>query len=234
MVLPLYNEERHIARVLAFIRTLDFIDEVVVVDDGSTDGTIELVRRGSWDRVHVIRLGNNVGKTKAVLEGVRAASHDTIYLFDGDLIGMTYSEMKLLLDRYREGHDLAVMHYGGQRFLSQLLVDPSPAISGVRVLSRDDFTRVSFRPRDRFQLDQRITEYFLDNGHRIAVVNSPGLRTPSKLEKYGFWKGFPLDQKARWQILTGNGVLGIPRLLLRFRYLRSLVNGHDDGGRQGR
>ncbi len=226
MVLPLYNEEQNICGVLRFIRTLDFVDEVVAVDDGSTDRTADLVRSGGWSSVRLIQRASNGGKTKAVIKGVDAARYDTILLFDGDLTGVTYAEMKLLLARHRQGYDLAVMHYGGQRFLSQRFVDASPAVSGVRVLARKHFARIGFLEGDRFQLDQRITDYFMDNGFRIAIVNSPGLRTPSKSDKYGFWKGFPLDVKARWEVLMGNGIVGLPRLVRRFRYLRSLV---DDG-----
>ena len=79
MIIPAYNEEKRIGKVLQ--RMPDFIDEVIVVDDGSKDKTSE-VARGFGAKV--IRLERNQGKGRAMSEGIKKANGDIIVFIDAD------------------------------------------------------------------------------------------------------------------------------------------------------
>lgn len=79
MIIPAYNEEKRIGKVLQ--RMPDFIDEVIVVDDGSKDKTSE-VARGFGTKV--IRLEQNQGKGRAMSEGIKKANGDIIVFIDAD------------------------------------------------------------------------------------------------------------------------------------------------------
>ncbi|AHF79945.1 dolichol-phosphate mannosyltransferase [Thermococcus paralvinellae] len=79
MIIPAYNEEKRIGKVLQ--RMPEFVDEVIVVDDGSKDRTSEVARKFG---VKVIRLEQNQGKGKAMSEGIKAASGDIIVFIDAD------------------------------------------------------------------------------------------------------------------------------------------------------
>ncbi|CAD5244289.1 glycosyltransferase family 2 protein [Thermococcus camini] len=84
VVIPAYNEEKRLPSVLEGIP--DFIDEVIVVDDGSGDGTYEVARAFSEKdpRVKAIRLERNCGKGCAMRRGVEEASGDVIVFIDAD------------------------------------------------------------------------------------------------------------------------------------------------------
>jgi len=84
VVIPAYNEEKRLPNVLEGIP--DFIDEVIVVDDGSGDGTYEVARAFSEKdpRVKAIRLERNCGKGCAMRRGVEEASGDVIVFIDAD------------------------------------------------------------------------------------------------------------------------------------------------------
>jgi cellulose synthase/poly-beta-1,6-N-acetylglucosamine synthase-like glycosyltransferase/peptidoglycan/xylan/chitin deacetylase (PgdA/CDA1 family) len=83
VVVPAYNEKEGIeAAVRSFVNS-DHPVEVVVVDDGSTDGTADLVEALALPSVTVIRQPN-AGKPAALNAGIRAASSDLLVLVDGD------------------------------------------------------------------------------------------------------------------------------------------------------
>ena len=84
VVIPAYNEEKRLSEVLG--RIPDFVDEVIVVDDGSTDGTHEVagVFAGKDPRIKAIKLEENCGKGCAMREGVRQAIGDIVVFMDAD------------------------------------------------------------------------------------------------------------------------------------------------------
>jgi len=88
ILMPVYNErervEQAIAEVLATELPTDF--ELIIIDDGSTDGTREILRNGDWgDRVRLIEHEHNQGKGAAIQTGLREARGDFSCIFDADL-----------------------------------------------------------------------------------------------------------------------------------------------------
>jgi dolichol-phosphate hexosyltransferase len=88
ILMPVYNErervERAIAEVLETELPTDF--ELIVVDDGSTDGTREILRGGNWDgRVRMFEHDQNRGKGAAVQTALSHADGEFSAIFDADL-----------------------------------------------------------------------------------------------------------------------------------------------------
>jgi dolichol-phosphate hexosyltransferase len=95
--MPVYNErervEAAIAEVLATELPVEF--ELIVVDDGSTDGTREILRAGDWDgRVRLFEHAHNQGKGAAVQTALTHAAGDLAAIMDADL---EYDPKDLLL-----------------------------------------------------------------------------------------------------------------------------------------
>ncbi|WP_326607574.1 bifunctional polysaccharide deacetylase/glycosyltransferase family 2 protein [Streptomyces sp. NBC_01799] len=85
VVVPAYNEQECITNTLLSLARSDHPVEVIVVDDGSTDGTATLVEDMDLPMVRLIRQPNS-GKPTALNTGVAAASHDLIVMMDGDTV----------------------------------------------------------------------------------------------------------------------------------------------------
>jgi glycosyltransferase involved in cell wall biosynthesis len=88
ILMPVYNErervERAIAEVLATELPSDF--ELIIIDDGSTDGTRQILRNGDWDpRVRLFEHDQNQGKGAAIQTGLAQAQGDFSCIFDADL-----------------------------------------------------------------------------------------------------------------------------------------------------
>ena len=88
VLIPMYNEERTIGTVLEKVLALgDVIKEIIVVDDGSTDGSAGLVEAIAEVQplIRFFRLGRNRGKTAAVRHALAQARGEIIIIQDADL-----------------------------------------------------------------------------------------------------------------------------------------------------
>ncbi|MFJ7076253.1 bifunctional polysaccharide deacetylase/glycosyltransferase family 2 protein [Streptomyces sp. NPDC098781] len=89
VIVPAYNEKECIANTLESLSKSTHPIEIIVVDDGSTDGTSEIARNAARElgmtNVRVIRQ-ENAGKPAALNNGVRSASYDIVVMMDGDTV----------------------------------------------------------------------------------------------------------------------------------------------------
>jgi hypothetical protein len=84
VVIPLYNKARHIARAVESVRTQKFQDfEIIVVDDGSTDGSGDVVRRIGDARLRLIEQPNG-GECAARNRGITEARSELVAFLDAD------------------------------------------------------------------------------------------------------------------------------------------------------
>ncbi|MEV4555385.1 glycosyltransferase [Kitasatospora sp. NPDC049285] len=85
VLVPAYNERECIANTLNSLAASDYPIEVIVIDDGSTDGTADIVEEMAMPFVRLIRKVNG-GKSSALNTGIAAASHEIIVMMDGDTV----------------------------------------------------------------------------------------------------------------------------------------------------
>jgi glycosyltransferase involved in cell wall biosynthesis len=85
VVMPVYNERETILQVIAAVLRVDLEKELIVVDDGSSDGTRELLATISDPAVRVILHDRNQGKGAALRTGFAAANGDVVLIQDADL-----------------------------------------------------------------------------------------------------------------------------------------------------
>lgn len=139
-VVPVYNEEQTLAAVLAALQETAGIDEVLVVSDGSTDGTAAVARAMG---VTTVELHRNHGKGLAMAAGVAHTAAPVILFVDGDIAGLEPPVLRNLIAPVVRG-ELA-MHIGVRHrgpFIDAFHRRFGPQLSGIRCLRRDVFTRV--------------------------------------------------------------------------------------------
>jgi glycosyltransferase involved in cell wall biosynthesis len=114
VVIPVYNEKDTIAEILRRVKTTGRADEIILVDDGSTDGTREILRTlASPPAVKVVFHDKNLGKGAALRTGFQQASGEVILVQDADL-EYNPSEYPALLEPIECGQADVVY---GSRFL---------------------------------------------------------------------------------------------------------------------
>ncbi|MBV9489612.1 MAG: glycosyltransferase family 2 protein [Verrucomicrobia bacterium] len=106
VIVPVYNEEGSIPQLQQELRTAlaGYAHEVIFVDDGSVDRSIDRVQRDPG--VRVLGLEKNMGQSAAMYAGLQAASGRILVLIDGDLQNDP-RDIPRLLDEIRRGADLA-------------------------------------------------------------------------------------------------------------------------------
>lgn len=85
VIVPCYNERATIAELLARVLQSPWVNEVVIVDDGSTDGTRDILARLEDGRLRVELHERNSGKGAALRTGFRLATSDFVVVQDADL-----------------------------------------------------------------------------------------------------------------------------------------------------
>lgn len=192
-VIPAYNEAPRIAAVLRSVIGHPAIDEVIVVDDGSADGTAEIV--SGIDGVRLIRMPRNGGKSRAVAAGIEAALGDLLLLLDSDLMGLSGTDLNALIAPVRAGQaDVAISLRGNAPGLWRAI--GLDYISGERVVPRALLgSPEALRSLPRFGLEVYMNRRILAAEARIAVVRWPGVASPWKGAKRGRLAGVMADAK---------------------------------------
>jgi glycosyltransferase involved in cell wall biosynthesis len=188
VIIPVYNEEATIQEILKQVRAANLAHEIIVVDDGSTDGTRELLRQEE-NRPGTIVLyhDHNQGKGAAVRTGFDHAAGDILLIQDADL-EYDPRDYPMLVRPIEEGRVKVVYgsrflgprkammfwHMLGNKFLTLLTNVLYNAILSdmetcYKVFRADVIKGIPLRSR-RFEFEPEITAKVLKRGHRIFEV----------------------------------------------------------------
>jgi glycosyltransferase involved in cell wall biosynthesis len=189
VIVPVFNERSTVAEVIRRIRAVDLPVqvEVVVVDDGSSDGTDKVLTAVGDSTVRVIRHPHNRGKGAAVRTGMEAVRGDLVLVQDADLEYDPQDWSKLLDPILRgkarvvygsrftgERKNMLPLHWIGNRFLSMVTnVLYSSTLSDMetcyKLFDRRVLKGITIES-DRFEFEPEITAKVLRRGIRIYEV----------------------------------------------------------------
>ena len=224
IIVPVYNERRTVRAVIDRLLTIDLpvAREIVVVDDGSTDGTREELARavGQGLAFTCVETGRNEGKGSAIRQGLSRLSGSIVAIQDADL-ELDPAQLARLVEPILRG-DTQVVY--GSRFMNGARGAPWLTVVANRVLTavtnvlygasltdmetcykimRTDVVRSLALRANRFEIEPEITARLLRRGHRI-------LELPVRFDARSRAQG----KKIRWR----DGVHAL-RVLVRERFL---------------
>jgi len=191
VIVPVYNEENGVAQSL---RDLDaalaeFSEyEIIVVDDGSTDRTLERIAEAGVEKLAVVKHPENMGYGKSLIDGITAARNECICITDGD---GSYPATRIgELYRFYPDYDMVVGARQGKEYRKGVIKGPARVIfqmlseyaagrsvpdinSGLRIFKRS----VALKFRDSlcagFSFTTTITLHFMLNNYYVKYVPIP-------------------------------------------------------------
>jgi len=208
--MPAYNEAERIAAAMRRVLAQDFVHELIVVDDGSQDGTADLAESINDERVRLIRQPVNRGKGAALRTGFAAAQAPYVAVHDADL-EYEPADIERLLPALRDGRADVVY---GSRFIgsdehrvlyywhsvgNRVLTTLSNMATNINLTDMETCTKVFKREviqsldlqEDRFGFEPEVTAKVATGGYRIYEVGiSYSGRTYAEGKKIGWRDGF--------------------------------------------
>ena len=189
VVIPVYNEVENIGEILKRVQSTGLANEVIIVDDGSLDGTRDILKNiDGKENIRVILHERNQGKGAAVVTGLRAAVGDVLLIQDADL-EYDPREYPILLQPIEEGK--ADVVYGSRflgaphrvtmfwhlmanrllTFMTNILYNTilTDMETGYKVFRREVFENIKIRAK-RFDFEPEFTAKVLKHNYRIFEV----------------------------------------------------------------
>lgn len=186
-VVAAYNEADRIDPVLEVLTSYPRFDEVIVVDDGSTDGTADVV---AGHDVTCLRVEPNQGKGHAMDVGVTAASGSVIFFADADIIGLTHDMIAETVRPVLAGTcEMFVLMRNRRIYWLRTIMSFIPLLGGERALTKALWEQLPVRHKDRFRIEAGLNFYAIHYGAGLRYRVFPGITQTVKEAKFGFLDG---------------------------------------------
>lgn len=184
IIICAYNEETTIVDVIRACVDYNPESEVIVVDDGSTDSTVPLVKELNMTlNFRHVQLDENKGKSYAMATGVEEATNDVILFFDADVTGITEQHFRRILDPVYVGEADMVLGQPSETLIDYR-INPFKGLTGERALWKKDILPILDDIRDiSFGVETYINLYYKAYGKRIKYIILDGLTHPTKYKK---------------------------------------------------
>lgn len=184
VIIPLYNESETILELLEKLHALTINIEIILVDDGSTDSSYELVKSLNHPEIRLLYHSKRTGKGAAVQTGLQAASGDIIVIQDADLeydpndiaplVKMIESGQARVVYGVRDLSSQKMIIHLGNRFLTWVTntlygCSIRDMTSCYKVMSRDLMNQLQLESKG-FSLEAEITSKLFRLGCSIAEL----------------------------------------------------------------
>lgn len=194
VIIPAFNEEKHIGNVLSVLKSVEIINEIIVVNDGSLDRTSDVAR--SFE-VKVIDCETNGGKGAAMQAGIAGTDADVIAFIDADLVGIKREHIENLIHPLLREDDIhmTVGRFTSGRITTDLAQAMVPFISGQRAMKREFLTGLPDLSKTGYGVEVVITQHAKQNRFKVCEVLIPEATQVMKEEKLGVRQGFKARMK---------------------------------------
>jgi polyisoprenyl-phosphate glycosyltransferase len=199
LIIPAYNEAATIAGVIKVAKSSELIDEVIVVNDGSTDNTLSICEDYKIKTINILK---NKGKGNAIWEGIKSSESEIFLFLDADLIGLNDKHIKILIEPVllRET-EMTVGIFKNGEYWTTLSQKITPFLSGQRAVRQEVMRSMTDFSKSGFGIETLLTIHVRKNKIAYETVFLKNLTHLVKEKKKGLIKGFLYRMKMYYEIL---------------------------------
>jgi glycosyltransferase involved in cell wall biosynthesis len=221
VIMPARDEAPTVADNVAAARGCQYVRDVIVVDDGSTDETGDIAAAAGAKVITVE--GSEGSKAHAMAAGVDASDADAILFVDADCTGLTAAHLDAICEPFLQGRavmSLGAFDYG--RFWNPLVLR-FPPLSGERIIPRWVWDAIPPHKLDGYTIEIRINEVITERRQRTVVRTMKGVYHRTKRVKFGRWEGVRGTVAMYRELLKLVWPIGDVRIRTYWFYLRGLT-----------
>ena len=180
-VIPAYNEETTIAGVITACAHCSYIQEIIVVDDGSLDKTSEISHLYG---ANVLQLSPNGGKAMALFRGAQEAKNNVLLLLDADLIGLNpYHVFSMIMPVFDSTCTSTLGVFSNGRVFTDLAHHITPQLSGQRCIPKSVLLSLGHKSGVGYGIEISIHRKLKELGYSIQKIKLAHVTHVTKEEK---------------------------------------------------
>jgi len=204
VIIPAYNEASRIRQVLQVLHGVKQLGEIIVVDDGSSDGTAQqsCLEAETDPRIRLIILPTNMGKGQAVFTGWQATRAAYLIMLDADLFGLASQHIENLYQPVLDGQvDMTIGVFHGGYWRTDISHWATPWLSGQRCFRADLLKMINWDAAAGYGLETALTVAAQVNDWHVMKVPLQGAWHMPSENRRGFWRGAGMKGKMYLQII---------------------------------
>ena len=178
-----YNEEKTIDEIVTIVCD-SFFDEIIVINDGSTDKTDNILRK--IKRMYNFKyfvFHTNKGKGNAMATGIENAENEIITFIDADLSNLTEIHFEQLVQPVLNKNADMVLGQANETLINYS-INPFKSFAGERTVLKNDILPIKDKMKySRFGVETLINMYYQSEGKKVKYVMLDGLKHPTKFDK---------------------------------------------------
>jgi glycosyltransferase involved in cell wall biosynthesis len=180
VIIPAFNEAETVGTVVDVAKASAGVDEVIVVDDRSTDGTPDVAEAHG---ARVVRIDEK-GKGQAMAAGVAATDAEIILFLDADLVGLRTDHVERLVRAVEAGAGMACGLFDRGPRLNPLFLHVLPILTGERALRRELFESLSPDDIAGYKIEAALNARVAECGLHVDSFVCDGMWHRTKEEKF--------------------------------------------------